>query len=69
MLFLLLIYPAAAWAYIDPGTGATFVGTLAPIIMAVIAAAGAVIVKYFWDPLRAIFSKLFGKKPQENKEA
>ena len=50
-----LLFPALAFAYIDPGTGATFVGSMAPLIMGVIGGIFAFVLKVFWHPLKRLF--------------
>ncbi len=44
-----------AHAYIDPGTGATFVGSMAPLIIGAVSAVFAFILKTFWLPLKSLF--------------
>ena len=46
-----------AHAYIDPGTGATFVGSMGPLIVGVIGGAFGLLLKIFWHPLKRLFSK------------
>ena len=64
LLFICLVVlaPELGYAYIDPGTGATFVGSLAPLLVGLCAGAAAFIVKYFWDPLKRVSCKVFCKK-------
>lgn len=49
-----LFLPALAFAYIDPGTGATFVGSMAPLIMGIIGGAFALFLKIFWNPIKRL---------------
>lgn len=46
-----------AFAYIDPGTGATFIGSMAPLLVGVLTGAFAFLLKIFWHPLKRLFSK------------
>ena len=64
LMLLTVVFPAKAYAYIDPGTGsylfqlliATAVGSLFAI-------------KMFWVNIKTFFSKLFGKKQLEDKKS
>lgn len=57
-LLVSLAVPAAAWAYIDPGTGSFIVqGIIAAVVGAGLA------IKMFW---RRIVSALTGKSPAED---
>jgi hypothetical protein len=62
---LLIALPAQAFAYIDPGTGATFVGSLGPILVGIVGGAFALFLKFFWHPIRRLFSR---EKSSDNKE-
>lgn len=53
----ILVLKAPAFAYIDPGTGATFVGSMAPLLVGVLTGAFAFVVKVFWHPIKRVFSK------------
>ena len=57
VLTINLIAANSAFAYIDPGTGATFVGSMAPLIVGVLSGAAAFFVKVFWHPIKRIFAK------------
>jgi hypothetical protein len=57
ILVVLLTVPHLAFAYIDPGTGATFVGSLGPILVGIVGGAFALFLKFFWHPIRRIFVK------------
>ena len=46
-----------AYAYIDPGTGGVIAGSIWPLIVAMLSAAGAFVIKYFWSPIRRFFSR------------
>jgi hypothetical protein len=59
-LFVLVIFPPSAHAYIDPGTGSYIL----QIVIAGIAA-GAFAIKMFWRRIRALFS---GSKTQEDSD-
>ena len=44
--------------YIDPGTtGAIIGGSIWPIIVAVLAAVGGILLKYFWNPIKRLWKK------------
>ena len=46
-------------AYIDPSTGGILFNTIWPLIVAFFAVVGAFIAKWFWNPLKRIYSKIF----------
>jgi len=52
------------FGYIDPGTGATIIGSIWPVIVAFFSAVFAFIVKYFWKPIKEFVLRIFnfGKK-------
>lgn len=64
-LLFFLLFPAVAWAYIDPGTGATFIGSLAPLLLGLCSAVVALFLKIFWNPITGFFRKLTGKSAAE----
>lgn len=47
--------------YIDPGTGGMIVGSIWPLILAVLATIGGFFVKRFYKPIKNVFLK-FRKK-------
>ena len=49
------------FAYIDPSTGGVLINTIWPLIVALFAVIGAFIVKYFWNPIKKLFSNIFKK--------
>lgn len=53
----LFVLSKNVFAYIDPGTGSVIAGSLWPLIVAFFLAVMAFIVKYFWKPIKKIFSK------------
>jgi hypothetical protein len=57
-LIVLVVAPADGHAYIDPGTGANFVGSIVPLLGAFTAAISALFVKVFWGPLRSFVARL-----------
>ena len=66
---ILLVIPIAlvvlsnnVFAYIDPGSGGVILNTIWPLIVALFAAVGAFLTKYFWSPIKGLFSKIFGKR-------
>lgn len=50
------------YGYLDPGTGSAIAGSIWPLIVAFFTAIGAFLVKYFWNPIKRLFSRLSGKK-------
>lgn len=62
-LFVVLVsfmfWPTAAWAYIDPGTGAMVVQLLIAGFIACVAT-----IKLWWNTARAFFCKIMAKKPK-----
>jgi uncharacterized BrkB/YihY/UPF0761 family membrane protein len=56
-----LILSNAAFAYIDPGSGSALLNTIWPLIVGVFTAIIAFLGKYFWKPIKNVFSKIFGK--------
>ena len=65
---ILLVIPIAlvvlsnnVFAYIDPGTGGIILNTIWPLIIAVFVTIGAFFTKYFWSPIKGLFSKIFRK--------
>ena len=51
------MFPASAYAYIDPGSGSYIIQILIAGIMA-----GALSIKMFWNRIKAMFSSHFSKK-------
>jgi hypothetical protein len=49
------------FGYIDPGTGASLIGSISPVIVAFFSAMLAFFVKHFWNPIKGFFLKLFKK--------
>ena len=62
-IVFLILFATPAYAYIDPGTGATFIGSIGPLLMGLAAGAIAVFGKYFWHPLKSLFGR--GKTAEE----
>jgi|TARA_B100001971_G_C18191762_1_gene539071 uncharacterized membrane protein len=58
--FVLIVLGEGVLAYLDPGTGSAIGGALWPLIIAFFSAIFAFIVKYFWNPIKKVFSKLNG---------
>jgi len=48
----------AAFSYLDPGTGGAILGSLWPLLIALFMSIGAFLTKYFWKPIKGIFSKI-----------
>ena len=61
---LVVLTPQLSYAYIDPGTGATFVGSLAPLLVGLFTGAAAFVIKYFWDPIKRASVRVLGKKAE-----
>lgn len=57
-LAMLIILTEKAFAYIDPGTGGMVVGSLWPMILAILAVIGSFFVKIFYKPIKNIFLNL-----------
>ena len=51
-----------ASAYIDPGTGGIIASSLWPLILAFFSAVGALLVKYFWAPIKKFFVNIVKAK-------
>lgn len=58
----LLLSIETAFSYLDPGTGGAILGSLWPLLVAIFAAIGAFLTKYFWKPIKGVFSKILRKK-------
>lgn len=54
-------------AYLDPGTGGAIIGSLWPLIVIIFSTIGAFIVKWFWSPIKKVFSKITSTN-KKNKE-
>ncbi len=68
MMFIILglfylVFPQAAYAYLDPGTGSYIL----QIILAVLAGL-ALTIKIYWTKVRAFFVNLFSKRSREGKD-
>ncbi|RUL82551.1 hypothetical protein TsocGM_23340 [Tautonia sociabilis] len=59
-----LASPHLAWAYIDPGTGATFIGNMGPLIVGIVGGGFAFLLKIFWHPIKRRFGS-DKTKPQD----
>ncbi len=46
-----------AYAYLDPGTGSAIAGSLWPALLAFFSAVVAFALKYFWNPIKNLFSR------------
>ena len=57
LLLLIVCFSSNASTYIDPGTGASIIGNLGPLIIGLFATIGAFLVKTFWTPIKGLFSK------------
>ena len=54
--------PSKALAYIDPGTGATLIGSMRPLAVAFGIALLLILIKLLWKPLT---KKIFGAKDED----
>ena len=54
-LWILVLSSEPAWAYIDPGTGATLIGSLGPLALALAVAVALLLLKLLWKPMRRRF--------------
>jgi len=61
MFVMIVLLSSNVLAYIDPGTGGVLINTIWPFIVAFFSAVFALIVKWFWKPIKSTFSKIFGK--------
>lgn len=64
-IILSFLYSKNVSAYIDPGTGGMIIGSSGSIIGAILAVIVAIIVEYFFNPVRKLILKiwnLFSKK-------
>ena len=60
-LITVVLLSSGVLAYIDPGTGGVLINTIWPLIVAFFTAVGALIAKYFWNPIKKTFSNIFRK--------
>jgi len=60
--FVLIVLGKGVLAYLNPGLGTAIIGTLWPIIAAILMAVGIFLTKYFWKPIKKSVSKVFNKK-------
>lgn len=59
-LFLLLLFPSFAYAYIDPGSGSLIIQVvIAGIVSSIFA------LKIFWQKIKNFFTEKFSKKIDE----
>ena len=65
-VLLTILSPGEARAYIDPGTGATFVGSMGPLIVGIIGGALGLFLKIFWHPLKRLFSRGKGSSEEQS---
>ena len=49
-------------AYIDPSTGGVLLNTIWPLIVAFFTAVFAFGVKWFWNPIKKLFTKFLGSQ-------
>ncbi|MAG15592.1 hypothetical protein CMO88_00870 [Candidatus Woesearchaeota archaeon] len=56
-LAVFAVLSKTAFAYIDPGTGATIIGGIWQLLIAVFAAIVGVLLKIFWRPIKGLFRK------------
>lgn len=52
----------AVLSYLDPGIGGAILGSLWPVLAAIFTAIGVFLTKYFWKPIKGVFSKIPRKK-------
>ncbi|MFI5265307.1 MAG: hypothetical protein ACHQT7_01020 [Candidatus Levyibacteriota bacterium] len=62
-LYLVLV-PAPAHAYLDPGTGSYILQVLAAVFFA-----GLFVLKTWWNQVRGFVLKLFGRKENDSKKS
>ena len=65
-LIEVILLSRSASAYIDPGTGAIIIGGIWQLIVALLAALGALLVKMFWKIVKR--ARQIGKKPVQEKD-
>jgi len=56
-VFVMSIYPATAWAYLDPGAGSMLFQMVVASFLGIVA-----MVATFWASVKAKFRKLFGRE-------
>ncbi len=61
VLICIIALSQSSLAYIDPGTGGVLFNTIWPFIVAVFSAVIVFFVKWFWNPIKKTFSKIFGR--------
>ncbi len=59
LFFLALLSAQTAQAYIDPGTGGMVLGSIGPIILAILAAIGGFLLKHFIKPIKKAVLRLW----------
>ena len=64
----ILILSKSSLAYIDPGTGSAMLGSVWPVLVGILSAIGAFLIKYFWDPIKSFFSRIFKGKESKEKD-
>ncbi|MBL7197684.1 MAG: hypothetical protein ISS47_06260 [Candidatus Omnitrophica bacterium] len=57
----------AVFGYIDPGTGSIIASSLWPLIVAFFSTVVAFLIKYFWKPIKKIYSKLLRLEKNEKR--
>ena len=61
MLLIGASFIGRSFAYLDPGTGVVIGSSLWALVVALFSAVAAFLIKYFWNPIKRGFSKLFKK--------
>ena len=49
------------FSYLDPGTGGAIIGSIWPLVIAIFTSVVAFLTKYFWRPIKGVFSKILRK--------
>ena len=61
VLIVSVLLSSSVLAYIDPSTGGILFNTIWPFLVAFFAGVGAFLTKWFWQPIKRGFSKIFTK--------
>jgi hydrogenase-4 membrane subunit HyfE len=61
MAVFVMVFPARAHAYLDPGTGSYILQVIAAVLFA-----GLFLIKTWWTQIRNFISRIFRRKDEKN---